>query len=151
MDAQILQELIWIRWLATVGAGAGVVFAIGLVVSVILNYRHNLQGIQTNDFFTRGNALLMKGQLDELLALCDKHLLKFPADGGAHWLKANVHYRRKEWTLALISYRKADELQPGWALTQPISEIEEKIANAAASPELKVIAPVTPIPPGGGT
>ena len=145
MDAQIVQELTAIRSLVTVVVWVAVILAIVIVAAMAVNYRINLQHIQTGDFSTRGNTLLMKGELDKLLKLCKKHLLEFPADAGAHWLKGTAHYRRKEWNEALLCYRKADELQPGYAVGPSISEIEEKTASAETSPDLKVVAPVTPI------
>jgi tetratricopeptide (TPR) repeat protein len=149
MDAQILQVLTEIRWLVSVVAVIAAVIAVTFVVSVMVTYRHNLQNLKSGDFFAQGNALLNSGKLNELVDLCDKHLIDLPADASAHWLKANAHYRRKEWHQALISYRKADELQPGWSLEPVIAEIEEKVAKGGKSPELKVVAPVAAPIDGG--
>jgi len=145
MDAQILQELVAIRWIVIAVVIAVGIFAIAYIFSLVVNYSQALENVKTGDFFARGNALLMKGKLNELLDLTERHLADFPADAGAHWLKGTAHYRRKEWHQALVSYRKADELQPGFAVGPPISEIEEKIANAGTAPDLKVVAPVTSI------
>lgn len=149
MDAQILQELVSIRWMVTGIAVVAAILVVGFVFAMVVNYSQALESVKKGDFFTHGNALLMKGELDELIERADKHLRDFPADAGAHWLKGTAHYRRKEWTQALICYRKADELQPGFAVGPSISEIQEKIANAGTPPDLKVVAPVTTI--GAGT
>lgn len=145
MDAQALQELIAIRWIVTAIAVAVGIFVIGYIFSMVVNYSQALENVKKGDFFTHGNALLMQHKLDELLERAGKHLLDFPADAGAHWLKGTAHYRRKEWNEALICYRKADELQPGFAVGPSIAEIEEKIAASGKSPDLEVVAPVTPL------
>jgi len=144
MDWQILQTLLAIRNLVVVVIVVTGVLAIAFIASIVLNYRHTLENIKSGDFFARGNAMLNKGQLDELLELCDKHLSSLPADASAHWLKANALYRRKEWHKALISYRRADELQPGWSLGPAISELEEKVSQTGKAPDLKVVAPINP-------
>ena len=148
MDAQALQELIAIRWIVTAIAVAVGIFVIGYIFSMVVNYSQTLENVKKGDFFTHGNALLIQGKLDELLERAGKHLLEFPADAGAHWLKGTAHYRRKEWNEALVCYRKADELQPGFAVGPSIAEIEEKIAASGKPPDLKVVAPVTPLAPG---
>ena len=145
MDAQILHEVIWIRWLVTAIAVAVVVFAAAYVISFGAAYIQKLAEVKTGDFFDRGNSLLNRGRLDELLGLCDKHLVEFPADAGAHWLKANAHYRRKEWNQALVSYRKAQELQPGWVVGSVISELEDAIRESRTSGDLKIVAPVAEV------
>lgn len=140
MDAQVLQELVLIRWLLTVLAIAATIFALGYVLFFGAGYMQQLKKAKAEDTFSRGNGLLNKGKLEDLLRLCDEHLLDFPADAGIYWLKGTAHYRRKEWNQALICYRKADELQPGFAIGPPIAEIEEKIGNAGTSPALRVVA-----------
>ena len=143
MNMQILETLWAIRNLLVVIIVVTGVLAIAFIASIVLNYRHSLERVKSEDFFSRGNAMLRKGQLDELLELCDKHLSSLPADASAHWLKANALYRRKEWHKALISYRRADELQPGWSLGPAISELEEKIAQTGKTPDLKVVTPIS--------
>lgn len=147
MDAQVIHELAAIRSLVTVVVWVAVGIVIVLVANVVVNYRTNVRNLETGEFFARGNALLMKGDLEELLGRCEKHLAKFPSDASADWLKGTAHYRRKEWNEALLCYRKADQLQPGFAIGPSISEIEEKIASARVSPDLRVVPPVTPMQP----
>ena len=148
MDAQALQELHTIRLIVTAIAIVVGIFVIAYIFFMVANYAQTLEGVKKGDFFTHGNALLMQGELDELLERAEKHLLDFPADAGAHWLKGTAHYRRKEWNDALICYRKADELQPGFAVGPSIAEIEEKIATSGKPPDLKVVAPVTSLTAG---
>jgi tetratricopeptide (TPR) repeat protein len=144
MDAQVLQELVLIRWMVTAMAVAAVVFAVIYTAFFVVNYRLQMREElrKAGGFFDRGNALLSQGKLDELLALCDEHVLEFPADGPAYWLMGNAHYRRKNFRQALICYRKADELQPGWSLATAIAEIEERLAQEGRSRELKVVPAV---------
>jgi hypothetical protein len=141
MDSQVVQELAAIRSLVTIVAWvvAGIVAV--MIANVIFNFRSSFQNFQTVDFFTRGNSLLSRGELENLLKLCETHLLEFPADAGALWLKGSAHYRKEEWSEALLCYRKVDELQPGFAIGPSITEIEEKIGTAATVPLLKVVPP----------
>ena len=145
MDTQILEELVALRWTVTVIAITVGVFAVAYIVALAVNFSRALESVNTNDFFNRGNALLMKGELDDLIKRCAKHLLNFPSDAGAYWLKGTAHYRLKEWNQALVCYRKVDELQPGYAVGPSIAEIEEKIAAVGTSPDLKIVAGVTQI------
>ena len=147
MDAQVLQELVLIRWMVTALAVAAVVFAVIYTAFFVVNYRLQMREElrKAGGFFDRGNALLNQGKLDELLALCDAHVLEFPADGPAYWLMGNAHDRRKNLRQALICYRKADELQPGWSLATTIAEIEERLVQEGGSRELRVVPPVTKI------
>jgi tetratricopeptide (TPR) repeat protein len=82
-------------------------------------------------FYDRANALLNRGELRELLVMCDARVLEYPGDAMAYWLMANAHYRLNNLNRALICYKKTDELQPGWSIGPMIAEIEEKIARAA--------------------
>lgn len=148
MDAQALQELHTIRLIVTAIAIVVGIFVIAYIFFMVANYSQTLESVKKGDFFTHGNALLMQGRLEELLERTKKHLLDFPADAGAHWLKGTAHYRRKEWNDALLCYRKADELQPGFAVGPSIAEIEEKIAASGKPPDLKVVAPVTSLAAG---
>ena len=140
MEAQILEELVSIRWTTTAIAIIVGIFALGFIVALVVNFSRALENVKTNDFFNRGNALLLKGELDKLIDQCAKHLQEFPSDAGAYWLKGTAHYRRKEWSQALLCYRKADELQPGFAVGPCIAEIEEKITAVGAPPDLKLIS-----------
>jgi cytochrome c-type biogenesis protein CcmH/NrfG len=141
MDAEILQALLDIRRMMIVVTFLSLLIALAMIASMIFNWRQNMENTRAGDFFTQGNAMLNRGDLERLLVHCDKHLADLPADAGAHWLKANALYRRKDWHNALISYRKAEELQPGWGLGPAISELEEKLAQAPRSPDLKVVSP----------
>jgi tetratricopeptide (TPR) repeat protein len=147
MDAQVLQELIWIRWLLIVlvfTAVAMVGYAAWLSVLAVRVQEQQKYGT----FFDRGNALLNKGELQELLVLCDERVLEYPGDAMAYWLMANAHYRLSNLNRALICYRKAEELQPGLGISPMISEIEERIAKGAKSPDLKVVGPSTSLGSG---
>jgi tetratricopeptide (TPR) repeat protein len=96
-------------------------------------------------FFLTGNAMLNKGNLEQLLPPCEKQLAQFPADSGAWWLlKGNIYYRKKEWNHALLCLRKADELQPGWAVEGQIADLEARIRESKTR-DLKVVTPVTAI------
>jgi len=145
METQILNELASIRAYLFLGMLAMTAVAIAAIIIVIGIYRANRQLRQVNDFFVRGNTLLLKGDLEKLLELCRERIREYPADAGAFSLMGAAHYRRKEWNDSLICYRKVDELQPGCNLGPSIAEIEEKIASSRTSPDLKVVSPATPI------
>jgi tetratricopeptide (TPR) repeat protein len=144
MDTQILEELVIIRSLVVAIVIAIVIFVIVFLIATIKKFPKALEQVNIAEFFNHGNALLMKGELEKLIEQCEKHLLNFPSDAGALWLKGTAHYRRNEWNQALICYRKTDELQPGFAIGPSINEIEEKISLSTTSANLRIVTEIKP-------
>lgn len=150
MDAQVLQELVLIRWLVTAITAALVVYTVLYGISVALSMRQQRETPKADTFFIRGNALLNKGRLDELFSMCEQQLAEYPEDSGANWLKANIHYRRKEWNQALLCYRKAEEFQPGWSVEALIADLEQRVRDER-SRDLKVVPSSTPVKSGASS
>jgi len=140
LEAQILQELMRIRWIATAAVLVVVLLAAVFCFYAIFMFRLR-RARSSSDFYELGNALLLRGEVDSLLSMCEEHLREFPGDASAYWLKANAHYRRREWSQALISYRRTNELQPGWSLATTIAELEAKVEDSPRGPDLRVVVP----------
>ncbi len=67
----------------------------------------------------RGEAYLLKGDLDRALAECDEAVRFAPWSAEAHRLRAEVHARRGKGDLAAVDRRAAERLTPDPMLARP--------------------------------
>ena len=142
MENEILNQLIWIKWLLVTVVVAFAVGAAALAVLVRAFSKIPEQIRSDVSFPDRARALLDEGKPEEVISLAEKRISKFPADGHAYWYLGQACYRIGELHRALICVRKTQELQPEWenSYTAPlIRAIEKKIAEGFAKPELKVV------------
>ena len=144
MENEILNQLIWIKWLL---ATVVVTFAVGAVALALLARMLSKIPEQIRSdvsFPDRAKALLDEGKPEEVIGLAEKRISKFPADGYAHWYLGQACYRIGDLRRALICLRKTQDLQPEWesSYTGPlILVIEKKLAESSVKPELKVVTP----------
>ncbi|MGH8669222.1 MAG: tetratricopeptide repeat protein [Burkholderiales bacterium] len=158
MDASLVQELVWIKWVLVAIAAALVVLALSTLGALwgVAKMPELIKGRAS--FADRAKQLLDKGALDELLELCDRHTAEFPADANAYWFQAQADYRRGKFRRALSALHHVRELQPDWdaVYTNPmISAIEDKLSTEGDRPDLKIVTPSPPpdddTPPSRGT
>lgn len=99
-------------------------------------------GLSDIPFPDRARMLLDQDKAEEAIALAEERISKFPADGLAYWYLGKACYRVGDFQRALASVLRAQELQPDWHVsdTAPfIQTIQEKLAENATKPELKVV------------
>lgn len=158
MEIEILNQLIWIKWLLVTVVIVIAIGAIAFVGMVRIFSKPPEQVGLGGSFPTRARALLDQGKPEEVISLADERVLKFPADGQAYWYLGQACYRVGDLNRALVNLRKTQDLQPDWenSYTGPlIRAIEEKIAEGATKPDLKMVIP-KPLfekddPPNDGT
>ena len=144
MENEILNQLIWIKWLFVTVV---VAIALGAVVLTVLMRAFSKIPEQIKNevsFQDRAKALLDQGKPEEVITLAEERVLKFPGDSQAHWFLGQACYRVGDLHRALICLRTTQELQPDWESTYTgplIRVIEGKLAEGSVKPELKVVAP----------
>lgn len=142
METEILNQLMWIKWLLIVIVAAIVFGAIGIVIlaRVFVKLPEQIKG--DISFPDRARMLLDQGKPEEVISLSENRISKFPADSHAHWFLGQACYRAGDLRRALMCLRKTQELQPEWesSYTGPlIRAIEERLAEGSSKAELKVI------------
>ena len=156
MDAEVLNQLIWIKWLLTAIALAFVVIAAGLVWGVVMSQRALRTTKTDKPFYEKAKDLLDKGLHVEARALSEERIRAYPGDAHALWCHAVACHRLGEANTAIRSLRRAKELQPDWAdsYVSPLIAAIESQASVSSKAELRVITPnpsVNPdAPPSGG-
>jgi len=157
MENEILNQLVWMKWLLVTVVIAIAVGTVALTILVRIFSKIPEQIKNEVSFPDRAKVLLDQGKPEEVISLAEGCVSKFPADAQAHWFLGQACYRVGDLRRALICLRKTQELQPDWesSYTGPLIRIiEEKLAEGYTKPELKVVAPNplgTDAPPSGGT
>lgn len=144
MENEILNQLTWIKWLLVTIVAAITVGAVALAVVVRIFSKIPEQIKSETSFPDRARTLLDQGKPEEVIRLAEERILKFPADGHAHWYLGQAYYRAGDFHRALICLRKTQDLQPDWKSTYTaplIRVIEEKLTEGSAKPELKLVTP----------
>jgi cytochrome c-type biogenesis protein CcmH/NrfG len=155
MDAEILNQLIWIKWLLAAIALAFVVIVGGVVWGGVMSSRALKATKTEKPFYERAKDLLDKGLHIEARALSEERIRAYPGDAHALWCHAIACYRLGEASTAIRSLRKAKELQPDWAdsYVSPLIAAIESQGSTSSKAELRVITPnpsVNPDAPPGG-
>jgi len=144
MEAEILTQLVWIKWLLIVVALAAIAVA-GVFVWIGMSMVHLPKEMQSKiSFHDQAKALLDGGKPEEVLALAEERATKFPADAYVHWFAAQASYRLGNFPRALVALKKTQELQPDWeeTYTRPlIRVIEARLSENLPKPDLRVVTP----------
>jgi cytochrome c-type biogenesis protein CcmH/NrfG len=133
VDTQIIQQLVWIKWLLIalgVEVGLFLVIAGALAVSFI---RHIQNQTRHHSFQELAKKLLDLGKPEEVLALAELRAAEYPADAYAFWFIAHASYRLGNMDRALFSLKKTRELEPRWEdehIAPLMRAIEEKLHSS---------------------
>ncbi len=142
MDADILSQLVWIKWLL---AGLIVLLACSGAVTafVVLRIWQTLQDQSQPPFHELAEDILQQGQYEELLALAETRFKEYPGDPYGYWYHAKANYQLGNLDAALRSLHRVSDLQPDWsaAFVMPLVEAIEARGGRIAKPELRVIHP----------
>src|ERR1035437_5109196 len=111
MEPAILQQLIWIKWLliaiACVFAAIGIAF-----LWLIRSFAKFPEQMKANvSFSDNAKSLLDQGKYEETALLAEAQIAKYPGDAQALWFHGQAAFRTGELRSALISLKKAQELQ----------------------------------------
>lgn len=90
-----------------------------------------------SSFADQATTLLDQGKVEGAIALAERRLSKFPADGEAYWYLGKACYRVGDPERALICMLKVQELQPEWDASLAanlIKAIKEKQSGVSAAP-----------------
>jgi hypothetical protein len=157
LDAEILNQLVWIKWLLVAVALSFVLIAGGLVWAGYVSSRALKSPKTEQPFDEKAKHLLEKGLDAEARALSEERMHDYSGDAYAFWCHALACHRLGDPGPAIRSLRKAKELQPAWAdaYVSPLLSAIESQSNNSSRAELRVITPnpsVNPdAPPSGGT
>jgi hypothetical protein len=113
MDAEILGQLVQIKWLV-VALVIGVFFLASVRTWIDLRRSGGPRELLRRSFADRARSLLEEGRAAELLALSRARFADVPADAYAFWYHAHAAHRLGDIPTALQSIRKVGELQPEW-------------------------------------
>ncbi len=151
MEAEILTQLVWIKWLLIVVTLAAIAVA-GVFVWIGMSMVHLPKEMQSKiSFHEQAKVLLDSGKPEEVLALAEERATRFPADAYVHWFTAQASYRLGNFPHALVALKKTQELQPDWeeTYTRPLVRfIEAKLSESPPKPDLRVITPDPTVNPG---
>lgn len=156
MDAEILNQLIWIKWLLVAISLALVVFALGMAWAAVVSSRALKTSTTEQPFSEKAKQLLDKGLHAEARALSEERIRAYPGDAHALWFHAVACHRLGEPATAIRSLRKARDLQPDWgqSYVAPLIAAIEAQSSTPSKGDLRVITPnpsVNPdAPPSGG-
>ena len=135
MDQALLQELVLIKWLL-----AGLLFcALLSTLALVLFCRLNLQAQrrqQTSqlkqDFLNQAQEQLDKGHYDSLFDLAWLRVNEYPNDVSALWYLGQAQFKKRQYGLALKSFKKIQSIDPSYdkyAVEDFIDEIAEHLTG----------------------
>ena len=155
MDVEILNQLIWIKWVLFVIASALVVFALGMAWAAVISSRALKTSTTEQPFPEKAKQLLDKGLHAETRALSEERIRAYPGDAHALWFHAIACHRLGDSGAAVRSLRKARDLQPDWgeSYVAPLIAAIEAQGGTSSKGELRVITPnpsVNPDAPPSG-
>ncbi len=113
MDAEILRELVQIKWWMAA-------LVIGLLTLTVIRTWIDVRRsggpseVLRRSFANRAKSLLEAGRAAELLKLAENRVEAAPGDAFAFWYLAQAAYRLGDTAAALKSIQKVGELQPDW-------------------------------------
>ncbi len=113
MDAEILREVVQIKWLVAVLV-VGVLFLATVRTWLDIRRTGSPREIFRRSFSDRARSLLEDGRASELLKIANDRCVTVPADPYAFWFHAQAAYRLGDTTTALKSIKRVGELQPEW-------------------------------------
>lgn len=128
MDADILTELIHIKWIMLALFVAVLLAILSIVSTIALRVKvDNSQALlQMRDIFLAELALLeIKGDYEDMLKKTDEMLLSFPNDMLGHWYSALGQKQIGQLGAALTSLGRVKAINSGWNSEM----IDELIAN----------------------
>lgn len=129
------------RWLAAFAALAMALFTIGASAQ-----RASDAGEPTiAQIYQAANG----GELDRANAMIDKVLHAHPKSAKAHYVKAELAARGRQWDLAHEELAKAETIAPGlpFAKSESVQALRNQLANATKASTNAVTNPVTTDPP----
>ena len=136
MDTQIIQQLVWIKWLLT-GLFVEVTMFLAIAAALTISFlRYIRNQARDHSFQERAKNLLDLGKPDEVLALAERRAAEYPADAYAFWFIAQASYRLGNMDRALFSLKKTRELEPRWEdefIAPLMRTIEEKLQSSSKS------------------
>src|SRR6266571_1861291 len=156
MDAEILSQLVWIKWLLVAIAVTFVAIAGAMAWAGVVSARALKTSKTEQPFAEKAKHLLEKGLHAETRALSEERMRAYPGEAHALWYHAIACYRLGEMSTAMRSLRKAKELQPDWADTyvSPLMAAIETQGSTSSKVDLRVITPNPSVnqdaPPSGG-
>ena len=113
MDADILSQLVQIKWLM-VALVVGVLLLAGVRTWIDVRRSGGPRELLRRSFADRARSLHEEGRAAELLVLARARCADVPADAYAFWYHAHAAHRLGDIQTALQSIRKVGELQPDW-------------------------------------
>jgi len=116
MDAEILRELVQIKWLIA-ALVTGVLSLAAIRIWIDVRRTGGPRELFRREFAQRAKLLLDEGRAGELLNLSEARLQEVPADAFAFWYHAHAAYRLGDISMALTSIKKVGELKPDWRET----------------------------------
>ncbi len=91
-----------------------------------------VQDADSAPFKERGATLLLEGNEQKVLKLCEEREKQFPKDSYVYWYRGVAHFQLGQFEEALKAMRHVHELEPSWreSTTAPyIKVVEEEIAK----------------------
>ena len=129
----VLRQLRWIKW-STVVIAISFAATAGALIAMSLNVDEAIEEeADQTTFSDKANELLEQGKEQALLELSSEREKTHPKDPNVFWYRAKAQYQMNQYTEALISLRKTEDLAPTWhdESTQPfIKGIERKLERA---------------------
>src|SRR5438552_1687079 len=100
MDAEILEQLVWIKWLLVGIVAAFVLIAAAMVWAGIMSSRAFKTSKTEQPFSEKAKDLLEKGLHAEARGLAEERIRAYPGDAYALWCHAVACYRLGESSTA---------------------------------------------------
>ncbi|HZR01947.1 MAG TPA: hypothetical protein VFA81_02090 [Burkholderiales bacterium] len=113
MDAEILSQLIQIKWLLVVFVGIALVNAIART-SLEFSRTRSLRTLGQPSFKRSAQSLLENAQWKDLLVLADARCREAPGDAYGFWYRAYAAHALGDVAGALSSMQRVGELAPDW-------------------------------------
>lgn len=155
MEPDILEQLVWIKWLFVLSL---VIFLIvvGTIIALLIatfrgmrqfNAGHGGRKDERVSLQDKTSELFYANRSEEALVNAADWASKYPGDASARWYLAHIYHRLDRPHEALSAMRKARELCPGWNGTDEfIESLEEGILDSG-SPESRESPPENDIDP----
>jgi cytochrome c-type biogenesis protein CcmH/NrfG len=134
MEAEILDQLVWIKWLLAANVALIVLFVLILVafcVRMQVKMRRNMPRLAQD-----WREMLAKGKAAEVVELTRERLKVAPHDAEAHWCLAQAYLRTGDHWRALSTARQLERVAPEWErYTNPlIAAMEWALAKSESTP-----------------
>lgn len=143
MEADILQQLVWIKWILALMLAGTIVRVFASVYAMLAGFSRTRKKAATS-FGEDLSDLLDKGENEKVFELTEKRLQEYPADAMAHWYHGKACLFLGQNAAAVQSLKRAKELRPDWAedyIDSFLEVAEVRAKNSKSRPFRLVAAP----------